>query len=484
MRELYQTQEEIQSGAFLSPPNDRVPFWRDALNIVFDQDGVRPITGFTRITPRIASQPVCGMHQHSKADEGKKYLFWGDSTRLFAWREDWDTPDLVGEGFDGEYWSFESWGNWVVATNGKDPVQVWRGDQFEPLKHDLRQAKVVTEETEGEIVLRDGDGNEVSERKPLEEDWDEYWLAVEGEPETIEVARIVDDEVKETFEPESVEGDFRPNILINFKNMMVAFSTQPSDGDTPQQIRSCEPDDLETWYPQLSNQAAEIVARDLMSEVRAAVKLPQGVAFFGLNSMHMLSYIGPPLILGQQKTADGVGAFGAHCVTQVNGLVYGFGPEGIFMVSPNGEAEYLDNPTIRQYIVERLDRDYAHRSVVWYDSRQELIIVSYPEIGQKWPKQSVCYSLKTGGWSRLDFAASGASWGRVFPHTSAGGDRGNIFWHGYDEPVGGIPPEAQLYIGFSGEVFIKKAGYGILGYGKAVYGDEPDGRVKWLSHSQ
>jgi len=417
MRELYQTQEEIQSGAFLSPPNDRVPFWRDALNIVFDQDGVRQITGFTRITPRIASQPVCGMHQHSKADEGKKYLFWGDSTRLFAWREDWDTPDLVGEGFDGEYWSFESWGNWVVATNGKDPVQVWRGDQFEPLKHD-------------------------------------------------------------------VEGDFRPNILINFKNMMVAFSTQPSDGDTPQQIRSCEPDDLETWYPQLSNQAAEIVARDLMSEVRAAVKLPQGVAFFGLNSMHMLSYIGPPLILGQQKTADGVGAFGAHCVTQVNGMVYGFGPEGIFMVAPNGEAEYLDNPAIRQYIVERLDRDYAHRSVVWYDSRQELIIVSYPEIGQKWPKQSVCYSLKTGGWSRLDFAATGASWGRVFPHTSAGGDRGNIFWHGYDEPVGGIPPEAQLYIGFSGEVFIKKAGYGILGYGRAVYGDEPDGRLKWLSHSQ
>jgi len=214
------------------------------------------------------------------------------------------------------------------------------------------------------------------------------------------------------------------------------------------------------------------------------VKLPQGVAFFGLNSMHMLSYIGPPLILGQQKTADGVGAFGAHCVTQVNGMVYGFGPEGIFMVAPNGEAEYLDNPAIRQYIVERLDRDYAHRSVVWYDSRQELIIVSYPEIGQKWPKQSVCYSLKTGGWSRLDFAATGASWGRVFPHTSAGGDRGNIFWHGYDEPVGGIPPEAQLYIGFSGEVFIKKAGYGILGYGRAVYGDEPDGRLKWLSHSQ
>lgn len=133
--------DNINTGIFKDPANDRVPLWADGKNIVFDPEGPRPVDGFTRLVlSKPTSLPVRGMLQAKMG--GKEYVFFGDRNNLYRFDNDAGIIQEVSKATDAysdEFWSFAQWGNWVLASNNVDVVQVYKDSvgNFADLTHDL-----------------------------------------------------------------------------------------------------------------------------------------------------------------------------------------------------------------------------------------------------------------------------------------------------------------------------------------------------------
>ena len=115
-------------------------FWDTGRNVKFTPNGVKKMTGWTEITTALGTDPVRGLNQ--LLNTSGQNIFWGDVQNL--WRWDSSTVSNVASGFTGALnesvtqiatsWSFVEWGNWMVASNGVDPIQVWKGSgNFVPL---------------------------------------------------------------------------------------------------------------------------------------------------------------------------------------------------------------------------------------------------------------------------------------------------------------------------------------------------------------
>jgi len=440
-RELVRLErEQLTSGVYLDTPDEQTPLWKDGLNVIFHEDGPRPIKGFSQISFRASNRPVLGMKQVYIPEKGKGYIFYGTDDGLFYWEDGSETSTQVGSGYNADWWSFAQWGNWVFAANGRDKLQVWRGPN---------------NEDGGFTSVPDLEGFEIEKEDPEDEDSDDLPL--------------------------------RPNVIATYQNMLVAFSPDGEGGEY-QRIRACHPDDHLQWKPASDNQAVELIARDLFSSVRAATVTSRGIFFFGRTSGHMLSYVGPPFILGQEKIIDQVGIWGPNAVTNVNDQVFGIGPNGVFNISVGGSEEqgpnmeqqeanirYVDRPMVRQHIRESLNREYADKSCVLFDAQQDVLIVGWPGWSYTLPSEGLALSLNTGGWCPIDFAPTGAAPAEVFDFASAGDRRGHIFWHGVETPTGNRTPSgARPELPFRESKSILWARYGILGYGQGAYGYEEE----------
>lgn len=118
----------------------QVPFWQTGANVVFRNGSVRKMKGWTAPLTKPAANPVRGMGQ-LKTDTGVQWLFWGDATNLYGWNT--VSVGTLGSGYTGKttetvadpvsHWDFANWGNWMVATNDVDAVQVWKGSSFAAL---------------------------------------------------------------------------------------------------------------------------------------------------------------------------------------------------------------------------------------------------------------------------------------------------------------------------------------------------------------
>lgn len=133
--------ENINSGIYRDPGNDRVPLWADGKNIVFDPAGPRPVHGFSRLTlSRPTSIPIRGQIQARIGS--KDYIFFGDKNNLYRYDDGAGTIQTVSKATDaygGAFWTFDQWGDWILATNNVDAVQLYKESvgNFADLGHDL-----------------------------------------------------------------------------------------------------------------------------------------------------------------------------------------------------------------------------------------------------------------------------------------------------------------------------------------------------------
>jgi hypothetical protein len=115
-------------------------FWETGRNVKFTPNGVKKMNGYQSITVTTGTNPVRGMNQ--LLNSSGQNIIWGDVQNL--WRWDSSTVSNLGVSFSGNIdetvtqpataWSFVEWGNWMVASNGVDPIQVWKGSGlFAPL---------------------------------------------------------------------------------------------------------------------------------------------------------------------------------------------------------------------------------------------------------------------------------------------------------------------------------------------------------------
>jgi len=151
----------VISGIWPKQFSLKAPLWVDGANVQFDEKGVAKVKGYTSVGTKLGSNPVRGMFQHLEA--GARKLYFGDTSNIYQWNgaaissvgsgytgiEDsgetlWDSGGTSWDGatataWDGtaaittSVWSMTDFGDWVIATNGKDPVQISKTGTFSNL---------------------------------------------------------------------------------------------------------------------------------------------------------------------------------------------------------------------------------------------------------------------------------------------------------------------------------------------------------------
>ncbi|KKK74295.1 hypothetical protein LCGC14_2885190, partial [marine sediment metagenome] len=214
--------QEIPTGLFPDIEADKSPLWADGRNVLFEDGGARPTLGRIVIAIKTQAHPGTGLIEMIQG--AKKTLFWGtpkvgtDNGKLFRWQEgDTSIEDVsrVGDYTGTGIWSLVPWGEWVLATNGVDPPQVYGHPDDVNDFIDLYNATGVT-------GLLAGD----------------------------------------TWELVTATQAFIFALNMDFNNQAFKWSTE---------------DNVQVWNPLPSNQAGDGVARNLYSEIIAVSALANGL---------------------------------------------------------------------------------------------------------------------------------------------------------------------------------------------------------------
>lgn len=159
----------VESGIFKSVHELNAPLWIDGHGVEFRDGQVRKARGYYLPTADAvlfdsgaglfdaaagffdsgtgaadftspSAVPIRGVQQQRQSDRSQ-HLFWGDSTNLY--HSSGSAGASVGSGFtmqvdelsekSAHTWSMVSWGDWMIATNGIDVPQIYKGASFTAL---------------------------------------------------------------------------------------------------------------------------------------------------------------------------------------------------------------------------------------------------------------------------------------------------------------------------------------------------------------
>ncbi len=129
----------LDSGIWPGMVNVGCPLWFDGQNVRFNNGSVQKDKGYSQAFTSGVAIPVKGLGQQL-VSAGQR-IFFGTRSNLYRW----DTASVasMASGFTGAddatatqpatYWLLVPWGTWMLATNGKDVVQVYKGSSFAAL---------------------------------------------------------------------------------------------------------------------------------------------------------------------------------------------------------------------------------------------------------------------------------------------------------------------------------------------------------------
>lgn len=133
---LLELTQGLDSGVFPDRHAYESFVWDTGENVLFSEGGVRKMPGWDSPFTKTGSDPVRGGVQQEIG--ATKYIFYGDKEKLYRW--DNATPDTLNTGYTGVVnesagtiataWSMVDFGAWILATNGVDQPQIYKGATF------------------------------------------------------------------------------------------------------------------------------------------------------------------------------------------------------------------------------------------------------------------------------------------------------------------------------------------------------------------
>lgn len=124
--------QEIQSGIY-KVAKAAVPLWADAENVIFRDLGVRKTRGALAL-PQLLESNARSLAQAYARGEQRIYAGTDRSLEMFKQISGiWQKSKLYNWPTAGQYADIETWGTWLIATNGVDPVVVWKDGTVVPL---------------------------------------------------------------------------------------------------------------------------------------------------------------------------------------------------------------------------------------------------------------------------------------------------------------------------------------------------------------
>ena len=379
-QQLARFREELTRGLW---PDTQLPagsFWRDGRNVRFTPLGVETIPGWTAPLTPVGTAPVRGMAQQRRTDLAQR-LFWGDASALYMW--DVVNVSTVGSGYTGSVdatvtrpatvWSFVVWGDWVLATNGVDPPQIYQGTSFAAM-----DTLTTMPFTSAEIFVKR----------------DVYVIAVN---------------------------------TSNGYNVV-----EWSDTGNPL-----------AWQPTASNNAGNLVLRDIDGPLLAAVPLGDRIALYTREQLVLLNYLGSPYIFGYVPALNGIGAVSKRSVIPVGRRNYGMSRQGFFVTDGAG-FEWIDFPQLRDYVLGRVNWDQASKICGYHAEGLNAVVWWYPTTSSSEPNEGVMYDYKLRVWSMLDFGWTSALERDVFKWPVVGAADGKIYFAEYGTTADGAPLAAWV----------------------------------------
>lgn len=111
----------LERGVFPALPEGQSELWRTAVNVEFRNRRALKATGFD-------TQILTGTQVRALAQafvDGERRFYWAQTGEIYKSAD--GTPVLIGGPWGSSgYWSLETWGAFLLASDEQNPVQVWK----------------------------------------------------------------------------------------------------------------------------------------------------------------------------------------------------------------------------------------------------------------------------------------------------------------------------------------------------------------------
>ena len=384
-QQLALLREELTRGLVPATKLALNSFWRDGRNVRFTPLGVEAIPGWVSFLTKPASNPVRGMAQQRRTDLSQR-LFWGDQGSIYMW----DTVNVstVGTGYTGS-----------VNATVTQPATVWS------------------------FVV-----------------WGDWVLATNGvdKPQIYQGTSFAAMDTLTTMPFTSAEIFVKRDVYVIAVNTSNGYNV----------VEWSDTGDPLTWQPTASNNAGNLVLRDIDGPLLAAVPLGDRIGLYTREQLILLNYIGSPYIFGYTPALNGIGAVSKYSVVPVGRRHFGMSRQGFF-VTDGVQFEWIDFPQLRDYMAARVNWDQASKICGYHAEALNAVVWYYPSTaGSGEPDEGVMYDYKLGVWSLLDFGRTSALERDVFKWPVAATATGELYFHESGTSADGAPLNAWVESAF------------------------------------
>lgn len=341
--------EQLTTGLFPGATPESVPFWVSAQDVVFDGAGVIPTQGYRQIVEQSGlvdsapglwdaatglvdalttqatltkpnSDPVRGVHQQVQSD-GRRLIVWGTETALYRF----DGGVFNATRASGAYtaastgettvWSFAQWGDWVLATNGRDTPQVLKS---------------------GETQFRD---------------------LANFPAASAAIVRVLGAHALFF----NLRGIYAPAGVIAAGNQFVW----------------CKQDDVETWNPRIAPTAGELTVRDAPGAFICVEPLGASLIAYTAQTAHIIT-LDPTFIFTAQRGATGLRIAGKDGVAVMPDAHYFIHENGMFATDGLTMAP-VGYPKLGDWLRVNVDWTQRERVCAFVNMRQNLVKWGLPQ---------------------------------------------------------------------------------------------------------
>lgn len=113
----------LTTGLFPALPKNQLALWQDGANVLFHNARVEKLCGVETQGQVLGGQIITALTQASV--EGQARVYYGTASALYKWVLGVQTQ--IGSGYSSSNWILEPYGDWLLATNNTEPVQLWKG---------------------------------------------------------------------------------------------------------------------------------------------------------------------------------------------------------------------------------------------------------------------------------------------------------------------------------------------------------------------
>lgn len=134
--------EVLMTGLFPSIPTNQLALWKEGENILFFDNRVSKLDGYSAVATVPDIEDIVEITQGFVS--GNEVIYYATPTKLY--KRVLGVQTEIGTGYAGSNWSLETYGNWLLATNDYDALQVYKNDtgDADPLSGvNFSRAKIV-----------------------------------------------------------------------------------------------------------------------------------------------------------------------------------------------------------------------------------------------------------------------------------------------------------------------------------------------------